>query len=77
MKARNVLLALLLLSLPVLGAYTQVYNSTEVGWAVQDTVGAFFDALAQYAGLIIVVVVGMFAIGGVAVILAKAKSMGH
>lgn len=76
MKMKLALLSILLAVAPVMATYTQVYNSTEVGWAVQDSIGALFAGLADNASLIVIIVIGLFAIGGFATILGVLKSMG-
>jgi hypothetical protein len=76
MQIKKALLAVLLAVAPVMAEYTQKYNSTEVGYTVQDTIGSLFDALSQNASLIVIVVIGVFAVGGISIIFSKLKGMG-
>jgi parallel beta-helix repeat protein len=61
------------LTMPSTG-YIQKYSSTEVGYTIQDTLGAFFSAIATYSGTIMLIVVSILCLGGVVLIYLKIRS---
>jgi len=53
------------------------YTSADITTLVTSTIGSVFAGLNDNMSMIIVLVIGMFALSAVAVILAKVKGLGR
>ena len=56
---------------------TYIYSSSEVTTAVTSTIGSVFAGLNDNMALVIILVIGLFALSTVSVVLSKIKQFGH